>query len=70
MLAAAAQTFTYLAALFLTVLMVVSGLRGISVCRTHREDIDMEEDNILWTCLSNPPGKLIPILMSTFLSCR
>lgn len=57
-LAAAAQTSTFLAAMFLPVLTVVSGLMGLSVCKTHRDEIDFDQPNILWTCVIAPPGKL------------
>lgn len=53
---AACQTANYIAALFLPVLTVVSGMMGKSLCRTHRREIDMEEPNILWTCVAAPPG--------------
>ena len=56
--AAANQTATYVAMLFLPILSVVSGLMGKAVIRTHRKEITMEEVNVLWTCVAAPPGKL------------
>lgn len=48
----------YISMFFLPLLTTVCGLMGISEARTHREDIDFQEPNIIWSCVAAEPGML------------
>lgn len=44
---------------FLPLITTVCGLMGISVAKTHRENINFEEPNIIWSCVAAEPGNFL-----------
>lgn len=43
--------------IFLPTMTCISGLMGKCVIKTHREEINFQEPNILWSAVAAPPGK-------------